>query len=75
MASMGRTAIEFVRVIVALVVSAMAFLQLVRWDWFDSLRWGPPTGSTATAYIVWAVFAGLVGWVLAAAATSRRLWR
>ena len=72
---MERTAIELVRVVVALVVSALAFLQLVRWEWFDTLRWGPPNGSAATAYVAWAVFAGLVGWLVAAAATSRRLWR
>ena len=72
--AMARILVELARVVVALVFSALAFLQIVRMEWFDTLRWGPPSAPIATAYAAWTVFAGLIGWLLAAAVTSRRLW-
>src|SRR6187397_1966221 len=72
---MRRTLIELWRVVVALVFAATAILQIVRMEWFDVLRWGPPSSHLGTVYVAYMVVAGLMGWSLAAALTSGRLWR
>ena len=72
---MAARVIELTRVLVALVVAALAFLQIIRIEWFDVLRWGPPSGRLGSVYVVTSVLAGLLGWSVAAALTSDAVWR